>query len=196
VGQTNTHKEIIMSHQTEQTHREPEVTTRSDQKHPTERATGARQQRGRIAMAIATIAIGGGLTALVTGVTGDEGSGTEAPPNPGFQLPYQNELPPKGLDQRLYNLAEESQRPLACVASSCWSGVPPKGLEQRLYSLAEERAAERQAEMQLAPGADLRLYNLAEERAAERRAEMQLAPGADQRLDNLADMLAAKRHAR
>jgi hypothetical protein len=162
VGQTNTHKEIIMSHQTEQTHREPEVTTRSDQKHPTERATGARQQRGRIAMAIATIAIGGGLTALVIGVTGNEGTDADVPPDPGFQLPYQNELPPKGLDQRLYNLAEE----LAAERQGEMRLAP--GADQRLYNLAEERAAERQAKMKLAPGADQRLYNLAEMLAAGR----------------------------
>ena len=128
-----------MSHQTEQTRGEPEVTTRSDQNLPTERATGA--QRGRIAMAIATIAIGGGFTALVIGATGVTGDGTEteASPDPGLHLPYQNELPPKGLDQRLHNLAGE-------------------------------RAAERRAEMELAPGADQRLYNLAEMLAAKRYA--------------------------
>jgi hypothetical protein len=162
VGQPNTQKEIIMSHQTEQTHGEPKVTTRSEQNLPIERATGARQHRGRIAMAIVTIAIGGGLTALVIGVTGDEGTDTEAPPNPGFQLPYQNELPPKGLDQRLYNLAEER----AGERQAKMKLAP--GADQRLYRLAEERAAERQAKMKLAPGADQRLYRLAEMLAAKR----------------------------
>ncbi len=141
--------------QTEQTSVEPEAT----------RNRATRQHIGRTAMAIVTIAIGGGLTALVIGVTGDAGTGTEAPPDPGFQLPYQNELPPQGLDQRLYNLAEE-------------------------------RAAERQAEMKVAPGADQRLYNLAEERAAERQAKMKLAPGADLRLYNLAEERASQRYAR
>jgi hypothetical protein len=153
-----------MSHQTEQTHGEPEVTTRSDQNLPTERATGARQQRGRMAMAIVTIAIGGGLTALVIGVTGDEGTETEAPPNPGFQLPYQNELPPKGLDQRLDNLAEER----AAERQAKMKLAP--GADRRLYNLAEELAGERQAKMKLAPGADQRLYNLAEQLAAKRYA--------------------------
>ena len=137
-----------MSHQTEQTHGGPEVTTRSDQNLPTERATGARQQRGRIAMAIVTIAIGGGLTALVIGVTGDAGTDAEAPTNPGFQLPYQNELPPTGLDQRLYNLAEERAAE-----------------RQATMKLAKQRLLNR-----IPPGADLRLYNLAEMLAAERYA--------------------------
>lgn len=128
-----------MSHQTEQTHGEPEATTRSDQNLSTERATGARQQRGRIAMAIVTIAIGGGLTALVIGVTGDEGTDTEAPPSPGFQLPYQNELPPKGLDQRLYNLAEER-----AAEGQAKMKLSP-GADQRLYNLAEMLAARRYA---------------------------------------------------
>ena len=56
-------------------------------------------------MAVVTIAIGTALTALVIGVTG--GADSKTPPSPGFSPPYGNEVPPKGLDQRLYELAEE-----------------------------------------------------------------------------------------
>jgi hypothetical protein len=107
--------------QAEQTSVEPEAT----------RNRATRQRIGRTAMAIVTIAIGAALTALVIGVAG--GTDTKTPPSPGFAPPYGNELPPKGLDQRLHNLAEER------------SEVPPEGLDQRLYNLAEERASERYA---------------------------------------------------
>ena len=104
--------------QAEQSNVEPPLATPN-------RAT--RQHFGWAATATAMIAIGAGLTALVVGVTG--GTNTDAPPSPGVTRPYGNELPPKGLDQRLYNLAEER------------SAVPPKGVDQRLYNLAEEWAA-------------------------------------------------------
>ena len=93
------------------------------------RATG--RYRGRAAMAVVTVAIGTALTALVIGVTGS--ADTKAPPSPGFIPPYGNEVPPKGLDQRLYELADEY--------AEKHSEVPPKGLDQRLYNLAEEFAA-------------------------------------------------------
>ena len=111
--------------------------TRTEQaEHTTEqpqpgRNRATRQYNNRIVTAIVTIAIGIALTALVVGVAG--GTDTNAPPSPGVTRPYGNELPPKGLDQHLYNLAEEK------------SDVPPKGIDQHLYNLAEEGAAGQRA---------------------------------------------------
>ena len=87
-------------------------------------------------MAVVTIAIGTALTALVFGVTGS--ADTKAPPSPGVIPPYGNEVPPKGLDQQLYELAENRAEE--------GSEVPPKGVDQRLYELAEEFAARQQAQ--------------------------------------------------
>ena len=128
------------------------------------RATG--RYRGRAAMAVVTIAIGTALTALVIGVTG--GTEPQAPPSPGFSPPYGNEVPPKGLDQRLYELAEKhaEQKPF----------TSPKGIDQRLYNLVEDYV-ERQGVLkdstyanEVPPqGVDQRLYELAEEFAARQR---------------------------
>ncbi len=110
----------VKSYRTEQA----EHTTKQPQ---AGRNRATKPYNSRIVMAIVTIAIGVALTALVVGVAG--GTETNAPPSPGVTRPYGNELPPKGLDQRLYNLAEEK------------SVVPPKGIDQHLYNLAEEGAA-------------------------------------------------------
>ena len=89
------------------------------------RTRAAKQYNTRVVMAIVTItlAIGVALTALVVGVAG--GTDTNAPPSPGVTRPYGNELPPKGLDQRLHEMAPDG------------SAVPPKGIDQHLYNLAE-----------------------------------------------------------
>lgn len=116
------------SQQAEQTAVEPEVTQR----------IATRKNTGRAAVAVVTIAIGTALTALLIGVTGN--TDAKAPPSPGFTPPYGEELPPKGLDQRLYELAGENRTDEGFA-------VPPKGVDQRLYELLEEHL-ERQAARQ------------------------------------------------
>lgn len=111
--------------------------------------------RRRAAVAIATTAIGAGMTALVLGVT--DGSEIQAPPSPGVAPVVVDAETMHGLDRRLYNLAEEraaERRALLKLAP---------GADRRLYNLAEVRAAERRNLLQLERGADQRLYNLAEE---------------------------------
>ena len=93
-----------------------------------------RQHGGRTALAIVTIAIGAALTVLVVGVTG--GTDTNAPPSPGVSRPYGNELPPKGLDQRLYEMAPDGH-----------AVPPPQAIDQRLYEMAEGSAPGRQARL-------------------------------------------------
>jgi len=110
----------------------PGVTT------PTPPATAPRKpthHRRRAAVAVAATAIGAGLTVLVLGVT--EGSEIEAPPSPGVAPVVVDADTMRGLDQRLYNLAEQH------AAERRAQLQLERGADQRLYDLADERAGER-----------------------------------------------------
>jgi hypothetical protein len=104
-------------------------TKKSEQtKQPGVTTPAGRPFPGRIAMAIVTVAVGTALTALVIGVT--DGTDTEAPPSPGHAPSVDTDVP-RGVDQRLYNLAEQHAAELREL------GRASKGADTRLYNLAE-----------------------------------------------------------
>jgi hypothetical protein len=145
-----------MTIQTQQTKKsqqtkQPGVTTRAGRPLPTRGTSVFGRNRGRIAMAIVTVAMGTALTALVIGVT--DGTVTEAPPSPGH-APFVNTDMPRGIDQRLYKLAEQHAAELREL------GRASKGADNRLYNLAEQHAAELRELGRASKGADNRLYNL------------------------------------
>jgi hypothetical protein len=128
---------------------------------------------GRVAVVTAALAVSGiGLTAFAIGVSG--GSDAENPPTPDAH-PAVDMKVPQGVDQRLYELAEQY------AAGQRESGPGP---DRRLYELAEQYAA-MEEQRQPAPGPDLRLYELAKKHAAEQG--RQTVPGPDQRLYELAE---------
>jgi hypothetical protein len=116
----------------------------------TQPVTHQSKQTGRAAMVVAALAVTGvGLTAFVVGVSG--GSDAENPPAPDVPPSVEMEVP-RGVDQRLYELAEKH------AAELRESGPGP---DRRLYELAEQYADRMGARRQPVPGPDQRLYELA-----------------------------------
>jgi hypothetical protein len=115
----------------------------------TQTVTDQSKHTGRAAMVIAALAVSGvGLTAFAIGVTG--GSDQQSPPAPDVPPAVEVEVPPRGVDQRLYELAEKH------AAEQREAGPGP---DQRLYELAERYDAEQR---EAGPGPDQRLYELAQ----------------------------------
>jgi len=82
---------------------------------------------------IAALAVAGvGLLAFVIGVNG--GTEAETPPGPDSPPAVEREVPPSGVDQRLYELADK-------YAERMEAQQQP-GPDQRLYELADRFAAE------------------------------------------------------
>ncbi len=80
---------------------------------------------------IAALAVAGiGLIAFVIGVNG--GSEAETPPGPDSPASVEREVPPSGVDQRLYELAKKHAEKLEAQQQP--------GPDQRLYELAEQYA--------------------------------------------------------
>jgi len=84
---------------------------------------------------IAALAVAGvGLLAFVIGVNG--GSGAQNPPGTDNPPAVEREVPPSGVDQRLYELAEKHAERLERERQR---ESAPGGPDQRLYELAEGR---------------------------------------------------------
>ena len=111
---------------------------------------------------IAALAVAGvGLIAFVIGVNG--GSDAQTPPGTDNPPAVEREVPPPGVDQRLYELAEEYADRMESQPE------PAPGPDQRLYELAEKYADRMESQPEPAPGPDQRLYELADRFAAEQK---------------------------
>jgi hypothetical protein len=109
---------------------------------------------------IAVLAVAGvGLIAFVIGVNG--GSGAQTPPGTNNPPAVEKEVPPAGVDQRLYELAEKHAEKLERESAP--------GPDTRLYELAKQYSDRMESQPEPAPGPDQRLYELAERFAAEQR---------------------------